>query len=50
MQKFGLYYILPLRWGVLLSATLNALLTPGARAKSQQYTALWPPSPLSACL
>ena len=28
MQKFGLYYILPLRWGVLLSATLNALLTP----------------------
>ena len=28
MQKCGLYYILPLRWGVLLSATLNALLTP----------------------
>jgi len=27
-QKLGLYYILPLRWGVLLSATLNALLTP----------------------
>ena len=26
--KVGLYYILPLRWGVLLSATLNALLTP----------------------
>ena len=28
LQKLGLYYILPLRWGVLLSATLNALLTP----------------------
>ena len=27
-QKLGLYYILPLRWGVLLSATINALLTP----------------------
>ena len=29
MQKLGLYYILPLRWGVLLSASLNALVTPG---------------------
>ena len=27
-QKLGLTYILPLRWGILLSATLNALLTP----------------------
>ena len=27
-QKLGLYYILPLRWGILVSATLNAMLTP----------------------
>jgi len=27
-EKFGLYYILPLRWGLLFSATLNALIAP----------------------
>ena len=28
MHKFGMYYILPLRWALLFSATLNALITP----------------------
>jgi len=27
-QKAGLYYILPLRWALMFSATLNALITP----------------------
>lgn len=27
-QKWGLYYLLPLRWALLFSATLNALITP----------------------
>jgi len=28
VEKAGLYYILPLRWGLLFSATLNALVAP----------------------
>jgi len=28
LEKAGMYYILPLRWGLLFSATLNALIAP----------------------
>ena len=38
-QKLGLYYMLPLRWALLFSATLNALITP---LVSGIWTALHP--------
>ena len=50
-EKLGLYYILPLRWGLLFSATLNALVAP---VVSQSYLQAYPGSelggPIETCV
>ena len=37
LQKFGFYWLLPLRWALLFSATLNALVTPIVTFWFHQY-------------
>ena len=49
-QKCGLFYILPLRWGVLLSATLNAMLTPIIAAWYFQTTGGSLGRPIESCI